>query len=862
MLDSNATEVHTDDDCSMGGGSTGLVLGPGEFFGQLSVLQASGNVTESVARNDVMMIVPLVSRPPRGSEDDGEVDPYALLESLATLRKFEQDVEAAERLLVADWGAAHVYDLLRGGRGDGEIAPRWRENGLTAEDALEHVLHWDWSRHSDAYNAHVLAAMHSILMDDPLHFVAPEHGYRANPTFNIASTRAVRTYDRVLQWCDTADGEKQRPEIEGFIERAIAARAEVVRTSELAPSSSTGCTPQSGSIKWTESDAEILRFIVDGGSRLRLIQPSPYVATTAKIIRRVVDAAPAHLGLREKVATLVSLANADVALLFLSAIGAAAPWENWLDRPAQGPPPSNMSSPPPSGSDAARKLEADSARRDFGSMPVYTIDAADAHELDDGLSFERVSDDVAWVHVHVADPTHVVAYGDAASTHASKLLTSVYLPEGSRPMLPERLVRDERLSLGAPHATGADEGGAQRALTLSAKINVQDGTLLESTVSLSFIRNVQRLTYDRVNRDALLSARPSETQRELVLKSGIVTLDERSRGGDRKGEELGERAVTDLQALDRLARALMRQRVEHNALFWSFPSLEAFVQPSLTRTDMRKALQSSLVFPSSPTVTLSLPALDHGEGTTASKRAEQLVSELMVLANRVAARHCVEQGVAVPFRQQPPPRADGDALESLMASRASDTGEIPWREVMACGASVQFEPGTDSLDPGAHWPLGIDDGFGYVRTTSPLRRYLDMVVHWQLKSTLLPSQRSIARDDVRTIIRSSEGPLRAAQRASVRSNTVWACYVLRRMRETQPHHAFWASLTGITQQVAQHSAFTGEGSQRVLVPQLGMLARVELNERQDEIPPGEEVKLKVIGVDVGPQAQLLARRVY
>lgn len=78
-------------------------------------------------------------------------------------------------------------------------------------------------------------------------------------------------------------------------------------------------------------------------------------------------------------------------------------------------------------------------RRDFRSVPTFTIDPADAKDFDDALSIRRVRDGVWEVGVHIADVTHYVHPGDIVDTEAEQRATSVYLVDRTIPMLPERL---------------------------------------------------------------------------------------------------------------------------------------------------------------------------------------------------------------------------------------------------------------------------------------------------------------------------------------------------------------------------------------------------------------------------------------
>ncbi|MCD8186873.1 MAG: ribonuclease R [Rikenellaceae bacterium] len=78
-------------------------------------------------------------------------------------------------------------------------------------------------------------------------------------------------------------------------------------------------------------------------------------------------------------------------------------------------------------------------RRDFRSIPTFTIDPADAKDFDDALSIRRIKDGVWEIGVHIADVTHYVKPDTLLETEAQERATSVYLVDRTIPMLPERL---------------------------------------------------------------------------------------------------------------------------------------------------------------------------------------------------------------------------------------------------------------------------------------------------------------------------------------------------------------------------------------------------------------------------------------
>jgi len=79
------------------------------------------------------------------------------------------------------------------------------------------------------------------------------------------------------------------------------------------------------------------------------------------------------------------------------------------------------------------------ARRDFRSVPTFTIDPEDAKDFDDALSISRLPNGNMEIGVHIADVTHYVKPGSVIEKEAQERATSVYLVDRTIPMLPEKL---------------------------------------------------------------------------------------------------------------------------------------------------------------------------------------------------------------------------------------------------------------------------------------------------------------------------------------------------------------------------------------------------------------------------------------
>jgi exoribonuclease-2 len=192
--------------------------------------------------------------------------------------------------------------------------------------------------------------------------------------------------------------------------------------------------------------------------------------------------------------------------------------------------------------------------------------------------------------------------------------------------------------------------------------------------------------------------------------------------------------------------------------------------------------------------------------------SRQLVAEAMMMAGEAVARYAREHGIPIPYATQPPP-ANPRVPEGLAAMYA-------YRR--------QLQPSQSRIDPEPHAGLGLDL---YTRATSPLRRYLDLVVHQQLRAHL-HGRSPLSPEQVAERIVASELGSRQVRRAERLANTHWKMVYLR-------HNSGWKG-RGVVVDLNEQRA-------TLLIPELALETRMRLD---GEVPLDTELQLKVQGADI------------
>ncbi len=128
-------------------------------------------------------------------------------------------------------------------------------------------------------------------------------------------------------------------------------------------------------------------------------------------------------------------------------------------------------------------------RVDLRDKVIFTIDGADAKDLDDAISLEKTQEGDWLLGVHIADVSHYVPYESCVEKEARARGTSVYFVDKVVPMLP-RSLSNGSCSLNA----GTDKYALSCEITLTP-----DGHRKHVAVYKSILRSTVRGVYSEVN---------------------------------------------------------------------------------------------------------------------------------------------------------------------------------------------------------------------------------------------------------------------------------------------------------------------------------------------------------------------------
>ncbi|MBR4295772.1 MAG: ribonuclease R [Clostridia bacterium] len=334
-------------------------------------------------------------------------------------------------------------------------------------------------------------------------------------------------------------------------------------------------------------------------------------------------------------------------------------------------------------------------RRDLRDMVIFTIDSADAKDLDDAISLEKISVNggVGYrLGVHIADVSEYVREGSAIDKSAMSRGTSVYFTDKVVPMLPKSL------SNGACSL----DGGVDR-YALSAFMTLDgDGSLIETELCETVIRSCVRGVYSEVND---------------VLKKGTTS----------EFAEKYKPVLSVLGEMHELYRILKKRSEDRGAVELDTEEAVILLDSSGAPIDIR--------------------ARERGDG-------ERMIEQFMLCANEGVATFLTNLSLPCVYRTHEPPSPE--KLESFIAFAVGlglDVRPLRTKKLFPSAFASMLSQGRRaglssvlsnvmlrtmmkakySPRPESHFGLAIDL---YCHFTSPIRRYPDLAVHRIVKAML------------------------------------------------------------------------------------------------------------------------------
>ncbi|KZT40023.1 RNB-domain-containing protein [Sistotremastrum suecicum HHB10207 ss-3] len=541
----------------------------------------------------------------------------------------------------------------------------------------------------------LLCAVHRHLMDRSLHFLAQPAAHRIFHTFDVRPRGDIELIALINEWIVS-----KSPQFESFVKKAkdIIRKTSAHRkikdfgTFTLVPKEDLGPLPT-----FDSNDRKFISFLLKAIKQKRSIQHDVY--RVAAIIKAI--------GLKDEEV------GASTIHTLLIDMGVLPPWDDPMVRDRHMVINPHDIAPKGALSSAAavkKKDELASQRHDFGDLPVYVIDEASAEELDDGISIEPAPGhpNASWVHIHIADPTIYISPKSASAKLTETLFQTQYLVQCTIPCV-SAFVRDQ-MSLQV-----ASMDRPLEVMTFSALID-HTGKILEYKVRAALIRNVQKCTYSDVNYS--LGVRVQRTINPFVTEQTETPI-----------KILGPDQSRDLAELHKISRALRDERFQSGVISFTIPSPTVTLTTKMPGLFDPTGITEPRIYQGMPGVKFSVSPQYH-EGTASNS----LVAEFMIVANRLASKFLKSHNAPGVRRSGPkviePSPGVIDSLLPLRDEYCAVDFIVALKHGLIQGAA-QY-----TSTPEEHWSLGVSASDGYCRATSPLRRYVDMVNHWQIKHIL------------------------------------------------------------------------------------------------------------------------------
>ncbi|MGF7056663.1 ribonuclease R [Brassicibacter mesophilus] len=327
-----------------------------------------------------------------------------------------------------------------------------------------------------------------------------------------------------------------------------------------------------------------------------------------------------------------------------------------------------------------------SRRMDLRDKMIFTIDGADAKDLDDAVSIEKLDNGNYMLGVHIADVTHYVKENAPLDKEALKRGTSVYLVDRVIPMLPKKLSNGVcSLHPNVPRLT----------LSIFMEIN-KVGKVVDHKVAETVIQSKERLVYDDIS--------------DLLEKDDVEI----------KGRY--SHILDDLTHMEQLCKVLTARREERGSIDFDFPESKIILDENGKPIEVKKYDR---------------------------RIANRMIEEFMLISNETIAEYMYWADIPFLYRIHEDPDLDriNDFNKFIhnFGYHLKGSQEIHPKELQALLKKIEGTREETVINTlmlrslkKARYSAEAEGHFGlaaqyYCHFTSPIRRYPDLQIHRIIK---------------------------------------------------------------------------------------------------------------------------------
>ncbi len=450
-------------------------------------------------------------------------------------------------------------------------------------------------------------------------------------------------------------------------------------------------------------------------------------------------------------------------------------------------------------------------RRDLRNETIVTIDGADAKDLDDAVSVQRLPNGNYLLGVHIADVTHYVKEGKPLDQEAVKRATSVYLVDRVIPMLPRKLSNG---------VCSLNPKVDRLTLSVSMEIN-HKGNVVNHEVFESVIKTAERMTYTDV--------------------SDILEKD------DQELKKRYDYLLDDFYLMEELKNILRKRRDNRGSIDFDFDESKIILDENGKPIEIKKAER---------------------------RVANSIVEEFMLICNETVAEHYYEDNTPFVYRIHEDPDGEkienfNKFIHNFGYHLKGTNREVHPKSLQDLLSKVEgkkeeriintlmlrsLKQAKYSPENRGHFGLAAEY---YCHFTSPIRRYPDLQIHRIIKETLQGKLAGKRIEKLKKIVQFAADQSSERERVAVEAERETDDL---KKAEYMTHH-LGEEFDGIIGSVVSFGMFveldnTIEGLVRIsslvddyyIYDQENLLFRGERTKKTYRI--GDEVRIKVIKADV------------